>query len=106
MTMYLLPVIGLVPSAWTLLRRNSTREQRQVSRVAVTLALAWLCAYSVLWVGAGASASSLSLRLLYLNGLLSTGYFLSFLIFAIRLLQGHLPRLPHPSRSQRDRPPT
>jgi hypothetical protein len=67
---------------------------KKVSRLAVTLMLGWLSLYSFLWLGANASADLLSLRLLYLNGMLTTGYFLICIILMIRIWQGKIPRLP------------
>jgi hypothetical protein len=94
---YLVPVIGFLPALWTLYRRQGTREQQAVSRLSVTLALGWLLGYILL--SAGAQTSEFwTLRLLFLNSLLTSGYFLVSIGLMVRLWQGKLPRLPGISR--------
>ncbi|MGF1496710.1 MAG: hypothetical protein ACFB8W_07775 [Elainellaceae cyanobacterium] len=73
--LYLLPVVGFFPALWTLYRRQGDRQQRAVSRLAVTLALGWLLSYLLLNTGAQAS-DSLALPLLIMSSLLTSGYFL------------------------------
>ncbi len=94
---YLIPIIGFFPALWTLYRRQGTREQQVVSRLSVTLAFGWLLGYILL-----ASGSELSefwtLRLLFMNSLLTSGYFLVSLGLMVRLWQRKLPRLPGISR--------
>lgn len=93
--LYLTPVVGVVPALWTLYRGNSHGQQLAVSRLAVTLALAWLLAYSLLWAGGvGATSEVWTLRLLYLNGLLTTGYFFTCFILIVRLWRSKALRLP------------
>lgn len=66
-----------------------------MSRLAVTLALGWLLAYSFLWAGGvGATSQISTLRLLYLNGLLTTGYFFACFVLIARLWRGKALRLP------------
>ena len=72
---YLIPVLGFFPAIWTLYRRQGTREQQAVSRLSVTLAFGWLLGYILLSTGAQTS-EFLTLRLLFLNTLLTSGYFL------------------------------
>jgi hypothetical protein len=94
---YLVPVIGFLPALWTLYRRQGTREQQAVSRLSVTLALGWLLGYILL--SAGAQTSEFwTLRLLFLNSLLTSGYFLVSIGLMVRLWQRKLPRLPGISR--------
>lgn len=94
---YLVPVIGFLPALWTLYRRQGAREQQAVSRLSVTLALGWLLGYILL--SAGAQTSEFwTLRLLFLNSLLTSGYFLVSIGLMVRLWQGKLPRLPGISR--------
>lgn len=93
MFLYLIPVVGFFPALWTLYRHQGNKEQRHVSRLAVTLALGWLVAYVLL--GAGAQASeSLSLPLLVTSSLLSSGYFLVNIWLMVRLWQHKSLRLP------------
>lgn len=94
---YLIPVIGFFPALWTLYRRQGTREQLLVSRLSVTLAFAWLLGYILLASGAELS-EFWTLRLLFMNSLLTSGYFLVSLGLMVRLWQRKLPRLPGISR--------
>ena len=94
---YLIPIIGFFPSLWTLYRRQGSREQLALSRLSVTLASSWLLAYLLLNTGA-ATSESLTLRLLLLNSLLTSGYFLVSLGLIVRLIQGKSTRLPGFSR--------
>jgi hypothetical protein len=94
---YLVPVIGFLPALWTLYRRQGTREQQAVSRLSVTLAIGWLLGYILL--SAGSQTSEFwTLRLLFLNSLLTSGYFLVSIGLMVRLWQRKLPRLPGISR--------
>jgi hypothetical protein len=94
---YLIPVIGFFPALWTLYRRQGTREQLLVSRLSVTLAFGWLLGYILLASGAELS-EFWTLRLLFMNSLLTSGYFLVSLGLMVRLWQRKLPRLPGISR--------
>jgi len=95
---YLIPVLGFFPALWTLYRRQGTREQQSVSRLSVTLALSWLLAY-ILFLSAGTQASDFwAIRLLFLNSLFTSGYFLVSIWLMVRLRQRKLPRLPGISR--------
>jgi len=96
---YLIPILGFFPSLWTLYRHSSntatelSREQINTSRLSVTLAGSWLLAYFLLGIGAETS-EFLSLRLLILNTLLTSGYFLVSILLIIRLFSGKSARLP------------
>ncbi|MBE9127054.1 MULTISPECIES: hypothetical protein [unclassified Coleofasciculus] len=90
---YLIPVIGFFPALWTLYRRQGTQEQQRISRLSVTLAFGWLLGYILLLSGAQAS-EFWSLRLLFMNGMLTSGYFLVSVGLMVRLWQRKLPRLP------------
>ncbi len=95
LTIYLIPIVGLIPSLWTLSGQNQSSDKRAVSRLSVTLTVSWLMAYSVLSLGETLMPSTLwSMRLLYLNGILTTGYFLIDLILVFRLWQGKSPKIP------------
>lgn len=94
---YLIPVVGFFPALWTLYQRQGSREQQAVSRQAVTLALAWLAGYVLL--GAGAQASEFwTPRLLIMDSLLTSGYFLVTIWLMVRLSQRKHLRLPGVSR--------
>jgi hypothetical protein len=94
---YLIPVFGFFPALWTLYRRQGTREQQAVSRLSVTLAFGWLLGY-ILLSTAAPSSQFWTIRLLFMNSLLTSGYFLVSLGLMVRLSQGKLPRLPGISR--------
>lgn len=93
LAVYLLPVIGFFPSLWTLYRREGSREQLAMSRLSITLALAWLLGYFLLTTGA-ATTDFFTLRLLILNSFFTSGYFLVSVWLILRLLQGKSNRLP------------
>ncbi|HEY9761883.1 MAG TPA: hypothetical protein V6D07_05130 [Trichocoleus sp.] len=94
LVVHLVPIFGLVPALWSLyLKPDSSKQEKDVSRLVVTLALGWLLAYGLFSMG-GQLAPSLSLRLLVSSTLLTTGYFTTNLWLMIRLLQGKSVRLP------------
>lgn len=101
---YLIPIIGFFPSLWTLYRHGNQKQpsdllpyqvRRQVntSRLSVTLTGCWLLGYILLGFGAETS-EFLALRLLVLNSLLTSGYFLVSILLMIRLTSGKSARLP------------
>ena len=90
---YLVPVFGLFPALWTLYRRQGSREQQAVSRLSVTLAFGWLLGYILLSAG-GQASEFWTLRLLFMNTLLTSGYFLVSVGLMVRLWQRKSPRLP------------
>jgi hypothetical protein len=91
---YLLPIVGFVPSLWTLYRNQSNSEQKKASRLSLMLLSLWLTAYISLFMGAGSVSDILAFRLLYTNALLTTGYFLICFGLMWRLQQGKKPYLP------------
>jgi hypothetical protein len=91
--LYLLPVVGFFPAFWTLYRRNGTRQQRNISRLAITLAMGWLFGYLLLGIGAQTS-DSLTVPLLLTSSLLTSGYFLVNIWLMVRLWQRKPLRLP------------
>lgn len=100
---YLVPVFGFFPALWTLYRRQGTREQQAVSRLSVTLAFGWLLGFVLLSAGAGTQPSEFwTLRLLFTNTLLTSGYFLVSLGLMVRVWQRKQPRLPGISRMAED----
>lgn len=84
---YLIPVVGLAPSLWTMYRRQGSSEQIAASRLAVTLALCWFSGYVLLETGAK-TAEFMTLPLLLTSSLLTSSYFLVNLWLMIRLFQG------------------
>ncbi|MBU7586136.1 MAG: hypothetical protein KAF91_25260 [Nostoc sp. TH1S01] len=90
---YVIPVIGFLPSLWTLYSRQGSREQLTVSRQSVTMTFTWLLAYLLLATGA-ASSEFFALRLLILNSFLTSGYFLVSIWLIFRIIRGQYSRLP------------
>jgi hypothetical protein len=95
--LHLVPVFGLVPSVWSLTNRQSDRQQRATSRLAITLAVVWALGYAGLNVGAmggGAELNPLGSSLLLFNTLLTSGYFVTSMWLMLRVWQKQAPHLP------------
>jgi hypothetical protein len=94
--LYLTPVIGLFPSLWAIYRRQRDKRQLAVCRLSVFLAFTWLILYLSLDVGADLAGSStpIAMRLLFANGLATSGYFLTSLWLMVLLWQQKSIRLP------------
>ncbi len=82
---YYLPIVGIIPSLWTLSRHRGDRQQQKASRLSIKLTLIWLCSYSLLFIGSHQASELLNLRLLYTNALVTTSYFLICLGLILRL---------------------
>jgi hypothetical protein len=82
---YLLPFIGVLPAAWTLYRGSDNPRERSLSRLSVKLTLGWLIAYGLLGAGSFAVSDALSLRLLYADALLTSGYVLASLGMMLKI---------------------
>ena len=92
---YLTPVIGLLPSIWAIYRRQGDKRQLAACRLSVFLTLAWLSVYLSLNVGADLSgASTIGFRLLFLNSLATSGYFMASLWLMMLLWQKKSLKLP------------
>jgi len=91
---YLLPVIGVIPSLWTLSKSSADLEHKKTSRLSLILTLVWLSTYFSLWLGAGQTSDMLSFRLLYTNALITTSYFLICFGLMFRISRGKSPYLP------------
>jgi hypothetical protein len=93
--LYLIPVIGVLPSMWAIYRRQRNDRQLAVCRLSIFLAFVWLSIYLSLNVGADLSGTStFGLRLLFLNSLATSGYFLASLWIMMLLWQKKSLRLP------------
>lgn len=89
-----IPFFGVIPALWMLARREGDREQQAVSRLAVSLAFAWLLLYASLSLGASQSSEIVKFRFLFLDGLLASGYTLTCLGLMLRLWRKKSVRLP------------
>ena len=98
--LYLLPVVGVLPSLWQLQRSPQTgleRRQYRLSQRSLQLTTLWLASYVLLWGGSSVFADVGSLRLLYLNGLITSGYFLLCCGWMARIYFQPLPSASPPS---------
>lgn len=94
--LYLTPVMGLLPSLWAIYRRQCGKRQLSVCRLSVLLASIWSSVYLSLNVGADLSGAdtAFALRLLFMNGLITSGYFMVSLWLMMLLWQKKSVRLP------------
>ncbi|MEA5508673.1 hypothetical protein VB715_02740 [Crocosphaera sp. UHCC 0190] len=83
----LIPVVGWIPAIWTVSRHQGSRQELSASRASIRLTLVWAIAYSLLWFASLQASETLTLRLLYFNGLLTSGYVLVSLGFMFRVWQ-------------------
>lgn len=93
--LYLVPVIGILPSMWAIYRRQRDNRQLAVCRLSILLAFIWLSTYMSLNIGADVSGSSaIEFRLLFLNSLATSSYFMTSLWLMMLLWQKKSLRLP------------
>ncbi len=83
----LIPVVGWVPALWTVYQHQGSRQVLSVSRFSLKLTVIWAIAYSLLWFSSLQTSETLTVRLLYLNGLLTSGYILVCLGSMFRIWQ-------------------
>ncbi len=88
LSLYLLPVFGIFPAIWTLTRQDADSHTKQISRTSLNLALAWSIVYFSCWEGASWTGEIASLRLLYVNALVTTSYFGLCFWLTLRIWQG------------------
>jgi hypothetical protein len=98
--LYMVPVFGLIPAGLTLANRKSSRQHRSASRLCISVTLSWAMLYALLNLGVGLAneTSGTGLSLLILNGLLTSGYFLTSYGLMIKLWQNQPLNLPGFSR--------
>ena len=98
---YFLPLVGVIPAAWTLYRykdrpacdrqsnplENYPQIQQQIkaSRLSVNLTLSWLCFYILFSYGSTTVTEIASFRFLYANAITTTGYFVACAFIMSRL---------------------
>ena len=92
--LYFVPIAGLGPAAWTLLRRTGSREQQRASRLAIATALLWLLAYSLLSTGAAHTSGIWHIRLLLLDTFAASSYFLACLVLMAQVWRRQSASLP------------
>lgn len=90
---YLVPIIGVFPSLWTLYYRDGTREQMTISRLSITLTLTWVIGYLLFATGVE-SSNFAEFRLLILNSFFTSSYFLVSVWLIFKTLKGKTQRLP------------
>jgi hypothetical protein len=92
----LIPMFGVIPAATTLYRRHGDPEQMSVARLSILLGLVWFLTNLTLnFTGNELGlASESSFRLLFVNGLITSGYFIVNLGLVMRLATGKSMRLP------------
>jgi hypothetical protein len=102
---YLVPVFGMVPAAWTLTRPKSDRCHRAMSRLALTLGLAWglgCLVFNTSGMTVGENGVSAQMSMLLLNSVFTSGYFVTSLWLMVRLWKRQslaLPALSSPKHS-------
>ncbi len=72
----LIPIVGWVPALWTVYHHQGSNKVLSVSRFSLKLTVIWAIAYSLLWLSSLQTSETLTFRLLYFNGLLTSGYIL------------------------------
>jgi hypothetical protein len=85
--LYLVPVLGAGPALWQLCRRSGDRREQRIARQSLGLMLSWLALYLSLDWSSGHLAGVGNFRLMFLNALLTSGYFLSCLFLMVRVWQ-------------------
>ncbi|HEY9827730.1 MAG TPA: hypothetical protein V6D19_20015 [Stenomitos sp.] len=85
---YLVPVFGMVPAAWCLMRSQGNRQQQHLSRLSLTIGGTWLLGSLLFNASLGAldeNAISAQIWMLLFNGTFSAGYFVTCLWLMLRL---------------------
>ena len=85
--LYLVPILGFFPALWQLYGQKGDRREQQISRQAIMLMLSWLSLYLGLGWGSGHLAGIGGFRVMYLNALLTSGYFLGCFVLMVRVWQ-------------------
>lgn len=114
--LHLVPVLGVIPSLWTLYGENygepgSTSEEieessvRSASRLSITIGISCISAIALLGAGASTQSSQMaSLRFLMASSFVGSGYFLLSLVLMFRVAKGQSIRLPGVSQLSRRLP--
>ena len=67
--LYLLPIVGIIPSIWALYQGKASKQKQKASRLSIILVLSWFILYVTLSFGAHQTSDILALRLLYTNAI-------------------------------------
>lgn len=82
LSLYLMPLLGPI---WALInltyKPNLEQKARKIARFSLRWGVIWLIVYLSLWVGGSITSDLWAVRLLYLNGVVTTSYFLFCFIF-------------------------
>jgi hypothetical protein len=85
LSLYVLPVVGIIPAIKNLSSNPSDITHKKLSRLSLNLFFFWIVSYSILSLGANTTSELISLKLMYLNGMLTTGYFLTCLLLMFKI---------------------
>ena len=86
LSLYLMPFFGAIWAGIKLSNKSSLdTEERKTSRLSLRMGLVWLIAYSSLWLGGNLASDLWAVRLLYMNTLLTTTYFIACFVLISRL---------------------
>lgn len=82
LSLYWMPLLGPI---WALInltyKSNLEPKAKKTARFSLRWGLIWLIIYGSLWIGGSITSDLWAMRLLYLNGVVTTSYFLFCLIF-------------------------
>jgi uncharacterized membrane protein YozB (DUF420 family) len=85
LSLYFLPIVGALLAGWTIIKGKSSPQHQKVCRISVNLTLVWLAIYITCWESSNFVGEIASLRLLYGDALVTTGYFAVCLWLAFRI---------------------
>lgn len=82
LSLYLMPLFGPIWALINLTYKPSLAQgERKSARFSLGWGLIWLIVYGSLWVGGSIAPDLWAMRLLYLNGVVTTVYFLFCFVF-------------------------
>jgi hypothetical protein len=90
----LIPVFGVIPAWWAISQSNTPKEQRQISRLVLVLALAWVVGYGGCNLVGGGGEAWGETTILFINSLWTSGYFLTLFWLMTRLSRNQSLSLP------------
>lgn len=93
LSLYYMPIVGIIPALQNLLGNPINNKEKKISRLSINLFLLWILSYSILSLGAITTSELISLRLMYFNGLLTTGYFLTCILLMFKIWLSNTSRI-------------